>query len=386
MNEMHWRFVSNLNAGDDGLNDAGIETFTANMTYSLVRETIQNAIDAKNKENQNPVIVEFNDFYIKPTEFPNNQEFIEILGKCLASNKGDATTVEFFEHAISVFSQSIPVLRISDYNTCGLEGAESGLKGTKWHSLIKSSGSSNKELNSGGSFGIGKSATFSCSDLRTVLYASKDSSGIDSYIGVSRLVSHEEESGKWTVGKGYFTESDKMNAILESFSLDGYIRNEPGTDMYVLGFSELDNLKYNIIESTIKNFIVSIWKEKLIVKYKDIIISKNTLGQHIGKLSSKRYQDIQNYYYILSSKDPSILHIALKKEEYGEKYGFGDGECELLLMEGEEFNRNILMTRSAGMSLFEQNNIHGSISFTGILMITGDKMNEVFKKNGDAST
>ena len=41
-----WRFLSNQNSTIVGINDAGIETFTANMNKSLVREIIQNSLDA----------------------------------------------------------------------------------------------------------------------------------------------------------------------------------------------------------------------------------------------------------------------------------------------------------------------------------------------------
>ena len=38
-----WRFISNQNSTIVGINDAGIETFTANIYRSLVRESIQNS-------------------------------------------------------------------------------------------------------------------------------------------------------------------------------------------------------------------------------------------------------------------------------------------------------------------------------------------------------
>ncbi|RKJ16181.1 hypothetical protein D7X33_47490, partial [Butyricicoccus sp. 1XD8-22] len=54
--------------------------------------------------------------------------------------------------------QEIPFLRISDFNTKGLEGAQTGELGSPWSSLVREAGSSNKGDSSGGSFGIGKSA------------------------------------------------------------------------------------------------------------------------------------------------------------------------------------------------------------------------------------
>lgn len=48
-------------------------------------------------------------------------------------------------------------------------------------------------------------------------------------------------------------------------------------------------------------------------------------------------------------------------------------------MDGDNLNRKIMMTRSAGMRLFDQNRISGSINFTGILMINGTNMNKAFR-------
>lgn len=381
MENKRWEFVDNQNANFDGLNDAGIETFSANRIKSLVREVGQNAIDAKREDIDAPVRLVFDYFKIQREEFPGNEQFIEILNKCKNCSRDNSITKKFFENAIKVFSNEITVLRISDFNTTGLRGAKSGLRGTDWHNLVKERGSSNKDLKSGGSFGIGKAAPIGCSDIRTVIYSSLDcQDNIRSYIGVSQLISFERETDKWTVGRGYYTDKDNMNAILDEFSLNGYRREEPGTDIYILGFLNDEQFNDKIIEAVIENFLVSIWNEKLIVQFGDMVITKDTLGSYVDKLNLEEFSDIHNYYFLLTHTNTKIRTIDLDKEVFGKKYGFSDGECKLLLMEGDELNKRILMTRSAGMKLFEQDRIHSSISFTGILMITGEKMNKMFKE------
>jgi hypothetical protein len=64
---------------------------------------------------------------------------------------------------------------------------------------------SDKAGSSGGSFGIGKSAPFACSDLRTVFYATQDK---------------DQE----------------------------FCRNESGMDVFVLGFSKKDNWKNEMVK------------------------------------------------------------------------------------------------------------------------------------------
>lgn len=379
-NEKKWHFVSNLNATDDGLNDAGIETFTADSIKSMIREVIQNSMDQHVKGLRKPVIVEIDQFVIAPSEFPCQAQFERILHKCIESNEGDKEVVEFFKQAVEIMNEPIRVLRISDYNTTGLVGAENGQRGTPWHSLVKSKGSSNKNITSGGSFGIGKSAPFACSDLRTVFYSSKVEE-IFSYIGVSRLTSFQEE-GCTTIGTGFYSETSELLAILEKFHLGEFERTENGTDIFILGFEKEDNLLQIIKEAVLSNFFISIWNEKLEVKFENLIMNKATLGQHIASLDEKAFFDVRNYYKMLNLakvNDKSVQKIDLISKEYGAKYNIQDNEATLLLMKGEDLNRRILMTRQAGMSLFEQGNISGNISFTGILLITGNTMNELFK-------
>lgn len=69
---------------------------------------------------------------------------------------------------MTCFKGPLNVLRISDFNTKGLEGADTGDYKSSWGRLVKCNGASNQNSTAGGSYGIGKSASFLCSDLRTV--------------------------------------------------------------------------------------------------------------------------------------------------------------------------------------------------------------------------
>lgn len=381
-----WRFASYNNAGDDGINDAGIETFSAKAEVANIREVIQNSIDQISDEAKNagkPVEVEFDDFFVEPSNFPNKVEFVSILDKCIESSENNDDVKKFFVQSKHVFDKPIRVLRISDFNTTGLDGAEDDDRNKSWHSLIKSKGHSNKNMNSGGSFGIGKSAPFTCSSLRTVFYGSKVDN-VESYIGVARLISHESRNGL-TMGTGFFSDSRELKAILKPFNLAGsnYVRNTNGTDIFIMGYDGEGNFEEVLIESVLSNFFVTIHKKKLVVKYKNVVIDSNTLGQYIAQLDDKKYFDIKVYYDLLITKptndDPNVKRIVLDSKEFGEKYGIADGEAILLLKKDDDLNKRILMTREPGMSLFLQDRINGSIPFTGLLLIEGDNMNKLFK-------
>lgn len=381
-----WRFLSNQNSQIVGINDAGIETFTANMNRSLIREIIQNSLDAVIEGCKEPVIVEFVKFQIPTENMPDIDGFRDVIRKCKYSNQNEPDAVRFFENAETVLSQAtIDVLRISDYRTRGLEGAETCEKGTSWSRLVKESGSSNKNQTSGGSFGIGKAAAFACSDLRTIFYSSKDIGDFDSNFGVAKLVSFEDKyPGDWTTGIGYYSMDERFVAIRELAKFDrDYSREDSGTDIYILGMHSTDDFKEEFIKSVLLDFLISIVNKKLIVRIQDEEINSISLPKYMSKLNQYESEEIKNlleYYDLLKPNNPGIIIKKLDSKKYGKKYGFQDGECTLYLKEGEGLNRKILITRRAGMRILEQNRISGSIDFTGILIIDGDNMNESFRR------
>ena len=377
-----WNFPAAAGGTINSINNAGIETFRGNELDSLTREICQNSLDAVKDENQ-PVIVEFKQFRISSNQFPQRDELVNAFNKCESTWKGKNTKIEqFVEQAKYILkNDQIPFLRISDFNTNGLEGARTGELGSPWSSLVKEAGSSNKGDSSGGSFGIGKSAPFANSKLRTLFYSSYDITDYQSHIGVANIMSFEESPGNNTLGTGYFTDNRNSTAIPNLLKLDpNFQRNETGTDIYVTAFEPKENWIEAIRNSVIYNFFITIWQDKLVVKIEDETISHENIGTLIAKLDDDKeeYRQVKAYFKLLTSgKGIQIPYPEKKYKKIGE---FKEGEATLYIMRGEDLNRRVLMTRKAGMRLFEQNRISGSISFTGILIIHGTHMNQVFKK------
>lgn len=383
-----------------GPNDSGICTFSVAALTSLVRETIQNALDADKVNPDMPILVEFKKFSIAPNEFPGIKEYKDIIDKCMnsdESNRTDTDIQDIFGNAQQVLSGNVDVLRISDFNTCGLLGAVEGQKGSKWSRLIKEQGTSNNNLGAQGSFGIGKAAPFVCSLLRTVFYSSLDAEGVKSNIGVARFVSYKDDAGNWTTGDVYWSKNKK--AILELTNIDKeFERTQSGTDLYVMGMRDDTYLEEKIILAIVMNFFIAIWKGNLVVRVNGKDINKDNLGSIVESLPEdvdRKYvknkaeleavNDLKHYYELLTMGNNKCYEIPLEASCFNPEYGFEDGEAKLLLLEGSDLNRRILMTRKSGMKLFEQNRISSSLSFTGILLITGEKMNSEFRKMETAS-
>lgn len=376
-----WNFPSATGGLINSINHAGIETFRGNAIESLAREICQNSLDAI-KDNDKPVIVEFSSFDINTNEFPGIQELSNVFDKCLTTWKGRNKKSEDFIHkALDILKKDkIQFLRISDFNTKGLEGAETGEIGSPWSSLVKEAGSSNKSEESGGSFGIGKSAPFLVSQFRTLFYSSFDITGYKSHIGVANLMSYQIDETKFTLGNGYYTRDSNSSAIPGLINLDHkFIRQETGTDIYVSAFYPVGDWEKEMLESIIFNFFITIFENKLIVRINDFEINSENIGVLIDQLEdNEENRNLKNYFSVLTSEE--TLKVPYPAKKYKNGISFEEGEATLYLLNGEDLNRRVLMTRKTGMRIYEQGHISGSISFTGILRITGKNMNNIFKQ------
>ena len=381
--QSYWNFPAAAGGTINSINNAGIETFKGNELDSLTREICQNSLDAI-KDETTPVVVEFKSFKLPNNQFPQRAELLDVFNKCEATwkNKNEKSE-QFVRQAKYILTEKeISFLRISDFNTKGLEGAQTGELGSPWSSLVREAGSSNKGDSSGGSFGIGKSAPFANSKLRILFYSSQDQSNYQSHIGVANIMSFEKQRGQITLGTGYFTNTQNSNAIAGLINLDSsFNRQQSGTDIFVSAFEPKDhNWVEAVRNSVIFNFFITIWQKKLIVKIEDEMISHENIAALIAQLDdgNENYRHVKNYFKLLTSEDS--IQIPYPAKSYKKIGNFEQGEATLYIMKGDDLNRRVLMTRKAGMRLFEQNRISGSISFTGVLIITGKQMNQVFKK------
>ena len=385
---MDWDFPSNNHTVIRGFNDAGIVNFAGTPYKSLVRESIQNSLDAKRDFCSDPVRVSFTQEHIPASEVPGWESLAEAMLKC--ENVPNNNNKQFFRDAYRLLhASSINVLKVSDFNTIGLKGSASGAEGSAWSRLVMESGTNNKGPEAGGSFGIGKSAYFACSTLRTVFFSSLSEDGEKSNIGVANLISFDLGDGEKSIGMGYYSDSKRHLAIPELADFDGCPkRDQPGTDIYILGnFIPEEKLYDELIDAVIENFLVSIIKGLLIVEIDGTVIDSAYVDEYFNKkkflpreLLTKQMRALLDYYLILRKVYPDVIVIELDSEEYGKEFGFHDGECELFLRKGDDMNRSILVTRKMGMKLFEQKNISGSISFSGVLYISGSNMNKLFRQ------
>ena len=269
MTDTQLRFLTNDAGEDEGLGDAGIETFRDRPYASCARETGQNSKDAS-QSSELPVRVTFDVLELPVTELPAVAEYRLALQACASKANGEKEN-EFFGQASAILKKAtIKILRIADYNTKGLTGPPEKSK-TAFHSLVKSAGvSSEKTETSGGSFGIGKNAAFAVSDLQYVLYSTTYKTGregTDTFIaqGKVKLVSHTDKDGKKLRATGYWGHPDEFRAITDQRNVPEWMRRtETGTSIFAAGFRETDDWHKRMAYSLIANFFCAVHRNEMV--------------------------------------------------------------------------------------------------------------------------
>lgn len=377
-----------LSGGEEaGFNDAGIEQFLRDQVQSLVREITQNSTDAA-KERGAKVRVEFHLLEVLPQNLPFIKGLHEHAIACLeyvsteARKTKEAKAIAFFKRAVKVTSQpKIRCLLIRDYNTTGLVGADDDESG-KWHTLVKTRGSSNKSnADSGGSFGIGKNAPFACSALRTVVYGTLSSDG-PAWQGKSLLITHLDPSKKMkTQGVGFIGKFDGESQLaIRDGSMPCDVMNrrpdEFGTDILIVGF-EHDNWVDQLSGAAVKHFWPALLKDKVSFVVQDHIkasirvIDKNSLDVELGRLVKHTPIDLGDF---------DVRYVDIYKDEPTELDVKHLGKCKFYLRIGgqHDHTRKVCCFRNNKM-VIEYMSIHKGGNYTAVFECENEKGSSLLK-------
>lgn len=262
----------------DGFNDSGIETFKGNPIVSLGREITQNSRDGV-LDPKRPVKIEFNAFNLNVAEIPDLEKFKENVNVCKDFAKTSGTrAIQFFDNAeLLLAKKTIPVLKISDFNTKGIMGP--CVHGTPYFAFMKATGESVKPtLDAGGSFGIGKNAPYAVSELRTIFVSTafkNDKGVIEQYFQAKSVLMSHKSGNKTHRGQGYWGLTKDCMPINDSTEVPDWLKRpisketgevELGTTLFVLGFTKPTNWQERLTSSIVSNFFGAITDGKLEVE------------------------------------------------------------------------------------------------------------------------
>jgi hypothetical protein len=359
----------NNDAGEEqGLGDAGIETFRDAPFPSVARECGQNSADARVKS---PVEVRFDVFEIATSDYPPRAAQRRAVESCLAKAREakEEKAIDFFTRALEVLgTDSLKILRIADANTRGLIGP--AMPGTPFHSLVKSTGISNKESEtSGGSFGIGKNAAFATSELQTVFYSTvylDEKTGVEQFLaqGKTILTSHVGDDGKERRATGYWG-LPGFAPVSDPAQVPDWLRREGvGTSVFVVGMRDLEGWQSRIAASLLQNFFPAIHDGKLrfLIDGGKVDINAVTLPslfQASEIIRAAKASDQSEDFEFAESLFRCLVSESSYREELFVE-GLGRIRCTILMEEG--LPRRVMIVRN-GMEI------------TGTLEHFGDKFN-----------
>ena len=366
-----------------GPNDADTGIFEGHPYKSLAKEILQNSMDAKDPAlpETTPVEVVFSCLKVPVAEIPGFKRLNEVVGNCAEYyNTGDdgEKVRHWKKQSDQLISQdTVYVLKISDYNTTGLDGVLK-LRGTGWSGLVREKYACNKGNGKGGSHGVGKFAPYSFSSLRTVLYSTKNLDGETAFQGKTVLTSFEEDDQIYhnigvfgAKGNAACPPVLDMNDVPEAFR-----RDKVGTDVIVVGFERDENWKEEITVSILQYCFYAIHIGLLVVTITDednqIVLNKETLPDFLRDYQ-KWYEENEHtddfqftaprFYSILSNPKMKSFPVNFR----------GMGEIKLFLVVDPDIEgRTIYEMRKFGMGIQEDKGWRGiSTHFNGLLLATG---------------
>ncbi|HLR66908.1 MAG TPA: hypothetical protein VK105_07200 [Virgibacillus sp.] len=386
-----WKFPYGVDLTPTGHNNTAIEMFLDNIVESLTREVIQNSLDAQNTEVNEPVLVTFDFNNITRNRIPDIQAINKSLRKAkeMWEEKGDKDTLKFLNHFEEAFNQpKIPLLKISDYNTTGLNQKS-------YESLIVGSGYSQKSSEaSAGSKGIGKAAPFAASDLRMVFYNTVSQEGYEKSAGIMNFVSYyrNKKNNEITQERASYVD-DKEDFIDGQFTFNYPHRaiSDFGTDLFIIGLKDIKKWEDKIILSTLNNFLLSIFNNDLKIRVADTELNSKNLKKTLDELKKlglnteekATFENTLRYYDVITNENALTFNL----DNRFDKYPFIDNSEDgiLTILDHEPANRMVLQTREAGMKIYERNRISGNINFSGVFQATGKEFNAFLKDMENAN-
>lgn len=350
---------------DIGRNNALQIAFRGNEYYSIVRESIQNSMDVwdKNSFPDQPVIVKFSKYRLNKKDFPGFFAIKDHL-ESIKAYFTDKDTKELIDGMLKIVNKEyVDCLKISDYNTLGMQYTE-GDPNSDFYKFLRAQGvTRGSESGTGGSFGFGKGAYFAMSLLKTVLVSTMDCHGKNYFEGSCHLMTHRMNNRRLGA-VGYYDSKNGYPICDRSEIPTTLIRNEQGTDISIIGLSKDENYVEKMVKSVLNSFWLAIYNKKLEVFIEELAINKNTLDllmeeyfpDDLTDRSNDQNSELANpksYYYSVRFFDPKRKDSEFKMFEEQLK---NLGRCQLFVYRKDGLSNKTMHVRSPNMLIYKKLN------------------------------
>ena len=296
--------------GLDVIQDSSSTHFRDDPIPKLVREILQNSLDANDRNINGPVEVGITE---RPVDYKiiGAAELQKHLESCLdrAKSENRRNIQSFYERALeTIQAPEIRCLQIVDSGT-------SGLTAKHWDSLVFQEGSVEKSGNApGGANGIGKNAVLNVSDLRTVFYSTRYVNGregrVEKLQGKATLMGHPhpDDKNEHLQHVGFYSLSQGKPLIMTEIP-DPFRLADTGTGVFIMGFNpRIEGWPSEITSAVIQNYFYAIHHKKLVVKVTDntsdtVLINHETIDWLFERESSG--SPAYHYYRTIRDQEPT---------------------------------------------------------------------------------
>lgn len=365
-----WSFADRGTGQIQGFNLAGLQWFAEDPIGKVVREICQNSIDAARDPNEPVrVVVSLNEYPMKELHQVASIEPMILAAKRAAVLQGGGEPELFWDDSLRVLNKNkIRVVEFHDFNTKGLTGSISNTlenASSPWIGLVMASGvNATSNENAGGSFGIGKSAPFVLSQLRTVFYYTQEfEKGQQRFIGTSILQSidvpdvYPERPKRQNVGHFGLAVNGEFDRPLLDDEIPSWAKasrlncgDGPGTSVMIPGANK------DLTESEFANKAVVACVSNLYVSIKTGILEVEFTNGSLARLDSQNVDAVldlvlSGQFGTISDLDKDQLESA-KTVRSGERVDlhipkFGDVEL-YLRTDAETSGQNVGIARTNG--------------------------------------
>lgn len=328
--DKYWSFRK-IVAIEELVFDNVLERFYKLGIQGLVRENIQNSLDGKLHDLEEPVYVNIETGNMDISSIPGIEEIKEHIKNLEGGNEYTKETIRHMQQSIN--KTNIPYISFEDYNTKGLSGAEHGenfKKGDTWGVYAYKKGMHHIEKDTliessrGGSHGVGKIACNAASDIHMMFFANCDAENKCYIGGTIQLIEHTIGNENYR-STGYFTKVvDDVYYPFENNFNDVFKKNTRGLKTIIPYLREQFQGNDSIIRAVCDNFWLSILRQELIVKVNDIVINADTIKNIVKDVNiyeEQNYEEIRKnftplYIDTYLHEKPSVIQISDKSNAY----------------------------------------------------------------------
>lgn len=296
------------------------EKFSSNAYRYVVREYIQNSIDAAcDKSYKTPVVVRIKYGSIETSDYESllGEDLLSHIKACKEACDNNSNSVNAFVNHVR-FMESIQngkcyYLEISDEETTGMDYKGQD-ESCGWNAGVRTIGASLKDnTGAGGSHGYGKTAGFVVSNCNAVYFSTMTPNHSTFGEGVVLLCDHKLNGTKYYANAfydskdGYQPDKENIPSIFK--------RQKPGTSVFVLGVSHEEQDITTMKETVLRSFWMAIHEKKLIVEIEGETFCHDNLIPVMDKYFNS---DIYAAYDIKTRSNQELLENFNPKPYYKE--------------------------------------------------------------------